>query len=315
MAKTQQTKVEDVVKALAGGRALLLESEFGRLLAGHHQVFEGQDCEPLLLLPNYDAVSEWVESHPDCAAIWQRYPMGPLVTMLRPLHLEFRRVGVAVPYHQGLRELLNETGPLLADVVPETPPPSALEVNGFTGLQHEVTVLDLSGSLRYIRQLGFVTTRELKSLLSGPLLLTADRPTPRRFTRYRPEARVVVVEGEPERVRRRLKVLRESYSVTENLLLLVSDEAGQYFEGDEVRLMGSLDQPTVYGEKLFSTLEELETEEESWIVLIEGLPRDGEGLAVMERLGLFAEKMINTENPGFSGLGVVDGEDFAGERE
>lgn len=310
--------MEQAEKALNSGRVLSLETEYGELWVASPPIFAEtlpEVQEPLLLLDDYGKASEWVEVAPDCAPVWARYPMGPLLTRLRPLKVECRRLKVTVPFQERLRELLGKVGALMAEFSGSGAPPcEVLRVEGFAGRQLGVTELDLSGSLRYVRQVGFISARELGELVSGPLLLTAEQPTPQRFTRFRPEARVVVVEGEPERVRRRLKMLRESYSVNENLLLLVSQEAEDYFEGGEVRCLGSLESPAEYGEKLFETLEELENEEESWIVLIEGLPREGEGLPVMERLGLFAEKMINTENPGFSGLGVVDGETPAGEQ-
>lgn len=167
----------------------------------------------------------------------------------------------------------------------------------------ESTVLDVTGNPPRVVRLGFVTVEEISRVLGRPPLLSGDTATPERFTRFAPEARLVVVEGHRDRVPRRLRLLREDYAISARVALLVTRETAQaHFPGDEaVRQIGSRQDLEAIARELFRLLRRLETEEGVQIVLVEGLPREGLGAAIMERLDRVAHQVINTEDPGYAG--------------
>lgn len=168
----------------------------------------------------------------------------------------------------------------------------------------EPTVVDVTGpDLRLIR-LGFVRPAEIERAAGRTLVLSSDSPTPSRFTRFSPEARLVVVEGEADRVVRRLKFLRDTLGGKESFALLVTPALAESFQGDAgVHVLPDPANAEALSEDLFGTLRRLEDRDSLALILVEGLPREGPTAAVMERLTKVAHQVINTEDPGYAGQG------------
>ncbi|MEW6279510.1 MAG: Sua5/YciO/YrdC/YwlC family protein [Candidatus Eremiobacterota bacterium] len=169
-------------------------------------------------------------------------------------------------------------------------------------LDLEPTVVDMVGSPRVVR-LGFVTVEELTRVLGRRPLLSGDAATPSRFTRYAPEARMIVVEGDTERVARRLKFLRDTYAMTERIVIVTTREMAETFLGgmNGIRAVGSRQDAVGYGRAVASVLAEVESQQSATMVMVEGVPREGAGVEVMEQLARSAHQVINTEDPGFAG--------------
>ncbi len=208
-------------------------------------------------------------------------------------------VGVRVrPPRESLslsREMLLEFhGPRLEAILEGQEPPGNLELS----------VLDLAGPIpRLVRQ-GFLGVQDFQRLLGRPPLLSSDLPTPARFTRYSPEARLVVVEGESDRVAHRLKFMLEAWGGRESALLVTSALAQGALAGlPGLEVMPGPDRPEELAGFLFGRIQSLEARDSMRLILVEGLPREGPAAAVMERLVRVAHQVINTEDPGYDGQG------------
>lgn len=168
----------------------------------------------------------------------------------------------------------------------------------------EPTVLDLTGRDPRIVRLGFVRPREIERLAGRPVVLSSDDPTPSRFTRFSPEARLVVVEGEADRVARRLKFLRDTLGGKDAYALLLTPGMAEAFQGEPgVHVLPDPTAPEDLSEALFGLLRRLGDHDSLALILVEGLPREGPTAATMERLTRVAHQVINTEDPGYAGQG------------
>lgn len=101
---------------------------------------------------------------------------------------------------------------------------------------------------------------------------------------YAPEAEMVVVEGELEKVIRKVQELAETHVVKEKRVgILATDESVSSYEADVVKSLGSRENPAMIAKNLFRLLREFDKEKVD-IIIAEGTPLDGLGLAVMNRL-------------------------------
>ncbi len=167
----------------------------------------------------------------------------------------------------------------------------------------EATVLDLAGATPRMVRSGVPSFEEIRLVLGRAPLLSADQPTPRHFTRYSPEARVVVVEGDPDRVARRLRFLAQTTGGRDAVALVVSPLMGRGALADQsgLHILPDPSAPEELARGLFDLLRSLEREESLRLVLVEGLPREGPSADLMERLSRVAHQIINTEDPGYAG--------------
>lgn len=262
-----------------------------------------------VMAADVETIKELAEPCPRAEKIWSRYPMGPLglrlglkVDWLDQVEPHPRRVTFVVPFDAWVREMLSRTGPLLCLAWSRQCDPKVAE--SIPELCHtlnlEQTVLDLGMVYPTLLSDGFIGHAELERALGERILLSSDQATPLRFTRFRPEARLIVVEGDTERTRRRLKMLRESYSVVERLLLLVSEETARTCFADDPAVQ--VLQPERAEAQVQEVLDSFGEEVSAPVVLIEGVSREHpEGARLMERLEETAEQFINTENPGYAG--------------
>ncbi len=167
----------------------------------------------------------------------------------------------------------------------------------------EPAVLDLAAASPRLIRMGTPGSEEIRQVLGRTPLLSSDQPTPAHFTRFSPEARLVVVEGELERVARRMRFLAQTSRGRDSVALLVTPllgrgalagQPGLHILPDPVRaeeLAGCL----------FELLRRFEDEQSVRLILVEGLPREGPTAGLMERLTRLAHQVINTEDPGYAG--------------
>ena len=115
---------------------------------------------------------------------------------------------------------------------------------------------------------------------------------------------MIAVVGDPQRTARRLRNLRDSYRLSQSVRMLVSRELAEEHFADEPNVirLGSRNRPEEFEAQLFLQLGDLERQT-SGVALIEGLATSA---GVMERLEQLAHQVINTDNPGYSGIGVEE---------
>jgi len=166
---------------------------------------------------------------------------------------------------------------------------------GPTSIGVESTVLDITVDPPQILRPGGTPYEVLKKILGRVELhpvAVADKELPIERARspgvkhkhYAPNAEVIVVEGEVSAVIGKVKELAEFYMRESNRVgVLATDETAGYYRADVVKSLGSRSDLTVIAKNLFGLLREFDSEKVS-VIIAEGIPLEGLGLAVMNRL-------------------------------
>lgn len=166
---------------------------------------------------------------------------------------------------------------------------------GPTSIGVESTVLDLTVRPPQILRPGGTPFEALKKTLVGVKLnpvVTAEKPLSVMKARspgvkhrhYAPDAEVVVVEGGLPAVVEKINVLVGSYKRRGNRVgVLCTDETSQGYDADVVKSLGRRSDLSSIARNLFRLLREFDLEGVD-VVFAEGLPTEGLGLAVMNRL-------------------------------
>lgn len=122
-----------------------------------------------------------------------------------------------------------------------------------------------------------------KSLLS-PLREGEAAPSPgMKYRHYAPDAEVVAVTGSAEHIARRISALYDAYSAAgKRCVILATEQTRHFYHGKEYVIIGDRERPETLCENLFSALREKGAEAD--VLLCEGVPTRGAGLAFMNRL-------------------------------
>jgi L-threonylcarbamoyladenylate synthase len=166
---------------------------------------------------------------------------------------------------------------------------------GATGIGVESTVLDLTVEPPQILRPGGTPYEVLEETLGcvelNPVAV-ADRALPVEKARspgvkhkhYAPSADVVVVEGEVANVVRKIDELIDFYRRSHRRVgVLATDETMGHYRADVVKTLGSRKDLATIARNLFRLLREFDSEEVD-VIAAEGVPAEGLGLAVMNRL-------------------------------
>lgn len=162
---------------------------------------------------------------------------------------------------------------------------------GPTPVGVESTVLDLTGRTPVVLRPGGVTVETLQSILGsvavappGARALLARSPGT-RYRHYAPRARVVVVEAQPARAGPEMAAaIRRLWDQGLRVGVMVTADAAQDVPpAAVVRVMGARSDPQAIAANLFAQLRELDAAGLDAIV-VEGIPEQGVGRAVMDRL-------------------------------
>jgi L-threonylcarbamoyladenylate synthase len=95
---------------------------------------------------------------------------------------------------------------------------------------------------------------------------------------------VILVEGEVSAVVEKVKELAEFYKQKGcKVGVLVTDETASYYKADVVKSLGSRTDLAAIAKNLFRLLREFDSESVD-VIIAEGIPAEGLGLAVMNRL-------------------------------
>jgi L-threonylcarbamoyladenylate synthase len=101
---------------------------------------------------------------------------------------------------------------------------------------------------------------------------------------YAPNAKVILVEGSVPAVVGKVKELTDSYRLKGGKVgVLATDETIANFRADVVKSLGSRFNLAVIAQNLFRLLREFDAEGVD-LIIAEGVPAEGLGLAVMNRL-------------------------------
>jgi L-threonylcarbamoyladenylate synthase len=166
---------------------------------------------------------------------------------------------------------------------------------GATNIGVESTVVDLSVDPPLLLRPGGTALEALRRVLSNmklhpfvqaeqELSLQQIRSPGMKHKHYAPKAEVILVEGSVSGVIAKVKELAESYKLKGvKVGILATDETQAQYRADLVRSLGSRFNLEVVAHNLFRLLRELDAEDAD-IIIAEGVPSEGIGLAVMNRL-------------------------------
>jgi len=166
---------------------------------------------------------------------------------------------------------------------------------GATNIGIESTVVDVTVNPPMVLRPGGTTFEALK-LVVGDLqlhaLVEAEKELPldnirspgMKHRHYAPKAEVLLIEGPASAVIIKIQELAESYRIKGNKVgVLATDETQAAYKADIVRSLGSRFNLSTIAQNLFRLLREVDAQNVD-VILAEGVPLEGMGLAVMNRL-------------------------------
>ena len=239
--------------------------------------------------------------------IFQRSQIVPDVTVAG-----LDTIAIRMPKHNVALALLKESHcPIAApsaNLAGKPSPTSALHVltdlngridavldAGSTAIGVESTVLDLTvdppqilrpGGTPYETLRDFLGSVELNPLAVSevPLHLEKVRSPGLKYRHYAPKAEMIVVEGEPETVAEKVNSLKRFYEGRgKKVGVLATYENLPCYSAETVKSLGSRRDLPAVARNLFGLLREFDTEKID-VIIAEGVPPVGLGLAVMNRL-------------------------------
>ncbi len=166
---------------------------------------------------------------------------------------------------------------------------------GPTTVGVESTVLDTTSSPPRVLRPGGITIEELREVLGEVAVASVDAaaratgpvPSPgMKYTHYAPKTPVVLVEGEPGTVARRiLDEIAARHAAGERVGVMCSQETEDLYRGvaDVVRVAGSRRDLSTVAASLFATLRLFDTGGVD-VAFAEGFDQAGLGFAIMNRL-------------------------------
>jgi len=154
----------------------------------------------------------------------------------------------------------------------------------------ESTVIDATGDIPVILRPGGITPDMVRAVCNDVIVdkgvdgvSSLDKPKSpgMKYKHYAPKASVILVEGDSLEniVNKMIKVATEACGKT---VILCSEETRENFLGFDVICMGSRSKPESFAKKLFYAFRKCDDDGVQNIIL-EGIDREGIGLAVMNR--------------------------------
>ncbi|MGA2386608.1 MAG: L-threonylcarbamoyladenylate synthase [Candidatus Bathyarchaeia archaeon] len=166
---------------------------------------------------------------------------------------------------------------------------------GATSIGVESTVVDLSVDPPMVLRPGGTSFEALKQVFSdirlhpfveaeAELPLEKIRSPGMKHKHYAPRADVILVEGDVPAVVAKVKQLTESYRLKgAKIGVLATDETQASYTADVVESLGSRFNLAIVARNLFRLLREVDSQGVD-VIIAEGVPSEGLGLAVMNRL-------------------------------
>ena len=249
-------------------------------------------------------------AHPLMKAFWPG-PMTLIFEKSKRVPYEttggLETVAVRLPGHEGARALIEAAGVPIAAPSANTSgrpsPTTAAHVKedldgqidmiidgGTVGIGVESTILDLTEEIPIILRPGHITRRMLESVIGevrfDPGLLETDESVkPKapgmKYRHYAPRAKMMVFEGELDRVVEKINQCAEQYEETKVGILATEETMDRYQHGQVVSV-GSRDAET-FEQGLYGALREFDHKGVE-VILSESFSQEEKGEAIMNRL-------------------------------
>lgn len=160
---------------------------------------------------------------------------------------------------------------------------------GVTGIGVESTVLDILSDPPVILRPGGVSVEELRDLLPNVTVIDNDKvEKPRspgmKYRHYSPEAEVIIISGEADKVRCRINKMASEYSKAgKKVGGMVTSKLANGLHVDILKIMGNPNDYSQIAASLYRLLREFDVDGVD-VVLAEAVSNEGLGFAVMNRL-------------------------------
>jgi len=254
----------------------------------------------------------------EAVKLMEKFWPGPLTLILRAADLVPRittagldTVAIRMPSHEVALALIRESEtPIAAPSANIAGKPSPITADhvmedlygridlildaGPSNVGVESTVLDMTVDPPQILRAGGTTYEELKETLGRvelhPAIVSGEvevshPPSPgMKYRHYLLDVEVVVVEGEPDAIERKVQELADLYRREgKKVGIMATDESVSTYTADVVKSLGRREDLETIAKNLFTLLRELEKEKVD-IIIAEGVAPKGLGLAVINRL-------------------------------
>jgi len=253
------------------------------------------------------------------AELTERFWPGPLTIVLKASKAVPRvttggldTVAIRMPSHKVASALIRESGvPIAApsaNIAGRPSPTTAEHVvedlagridlildAGSTNVGVESTVVDMTRNPPVILRPGGTTAEELRKVLGRVRLHPSGRalreikmehaPSPgMKYRHYAPKAEVILVEGDLDAVRGRVREIANEYMREGKVVgILTFDESKSAYDRSVVKSLGNRGDLKAAAKNVFSLLREFDRDGVD-VIIAEGMPEKGLGLAVMNRL-------------------------------
>ncbi|MBL7994530.1 threonylcarbamoyl-AMP synthase [bacterium] len=249
---------------------------------------------------------------PSAEKLIRKFWPGPLTMVLKKsdivpseISAGLNTVAVRLPRHQIARSLIRECGfPLAAPSANSSGKPSPTDAahvvydlknriacvidGGPTLVGLESTVIDMTRKVPVILRPGKVSQQEIEtvigkvnlhSVVSANKKINSAKSPGMKYRHYAPKAELKIIHGNPKAVEKIIRSIVQ-HSSAKNIAVLVTDRARFFANVSNVYIGSSAHQ---IAKNLFRVLRHMD-DKKIELILIESLPEDGLGLAVMNRL-------------------------------
>jgi len=288
------------------------------------RIFEAKKRPPdnpiIVHIANKEDVSKLAKEVPDSAEkLMAQFWPGPLTLILKRSSLVpditvvgLDTIALRMPSNKVALALIKESStPIAAPSANLAGKPSPTEAQhvindlagridivldaGPTRIGVESTVVDMTAPTPQVLRPGGTLYERLKSVLGNvelhPIVVanrrmrvTTARSPGMKHRHYAPNAEMIVVEGESDKVVRKVHELAALHGAKGRKVgILATDENQSNYEADVVKSLGSRNDMATIAKNLFNLLREFD-EEKVDIIIAEGIAPEELGLAVMNRL-------------------------------
>ena len=274
---------------------------------------------PLIVhIADMDALEDIAQSVPEAAVkLADHFWPGPL-TMIFPKKEAVPKsttggletVAVRMPSHPVARALIRESGVYIAAPSANTsgrPSPTKAEhvaedlngkidmiIDGGTvDIGLESTIVDLTDGAPTILRPGYINQEMLTKVLGevemdrgliAPESGVHPKAPGMKYRHYAPKADLIIVEGEAEKVRRKInELVQQQISEGKKVGVIGTDESLSYYKDGDVRSIGSRKDEITIAQHLFGLLREFDESDIS-VIYSEAFETPQIGQAIMNRL-------------------------------
>ncbi|MFH1664837.1 MAG: L-threonylcarbamoyladenylate synthase [Candidatus Omnitrophota bacterium] len=158
---------------------------------------------------------------------------------------------------------------------------------GRTDIGVESTVVEVVGGRIVVLRPGGVSVEELESVAGPVEVLSGSEDmlkSPGKYPcHYSPRARVILVEDDLSQVDTVASVVAAMKEIGKRTAVMATQENARSYKGVDVKVLGPGNDGKICASRLFHVLREFDAEKVE-VIVAEGIPEKGLGLAVMNRL-------------------------------